>query len=103
MRNQYRIGIYRSGPWQDNLELHVYDNFNHGVAKTVEFEKAEEGMAYPPALYLDYTAAQQLMDSLWECGLRPSEGSGSAGAMKAVQDHLKDMRKLVSKSLEVDL
>ena len=38
--------------------------------------------------------AQILMDNLWDCGLRPSEGSGSAGAMKATQNHLEDMRKL---------
>lgn len=36
--------------------------------------------------------AQELMDSLWQAGLRPSEGTGSAGALKATQDHLKDLR-----------
>ena len=36
-----------------------------------------------------------LMDDLWQCGLRPSEGTGSAGALAATQKHLDDMRKLV--------
>jgi len=47
--------------------------------------------------------AQELMDSLWQCGIRPSEGSGSAGSLAATQGHLLDMRKLVSKSLKVEL
>jgi len=50
-----------------------------------------------PALVLDKTKAQQLMDDLWTCGLRPSEGTGSAGALAAVTRHLEDMRTLVFK------
>lgn len=44
---------------------------------------------------LDLEAAQYLMDSLWRCGLRPTEGTGSAGALAATESHLKDMRDLV--------
>lgn len=45
--------------------------------------------------------AQELMDSLWQCGLRPSEGSGSAGSLKATQDHLKDMQELSRRLLSM--
>ena len=48
-----------------------------------------------PTVTLSPTAAQQLIDDLWDCGLRPSEGSGSAGAMAATERHLEDMRTLV--------
>lgn len=41
--------------------------------------------------------AQQLMDDLWRCGLRPTEGKGSAGQLTATEYHLEDMRKLVFK------
>jgi len=51
-----------------------------------------------PTCTLELTAAQQLIDDLWACGIRPSEGSGSAGQLAAVQKHLEDMRKLVSKT-----
>ncbi len=51
-----------------------------------------------PMVTIDPQAAQGLMDSLWDCGLRPSEGSGSAGALAATQRHLEDMRRLVFKS-----
>jgi hypothetical protein len=58
----------------------------------------EDGAEHPePTLSLRQDEAQQLMDELWRVGLRPSEGTGSAGAMAAVQAHLADMRTLVFK------
>ena len=50
-----------------------------------------------PTFSLPPEAAQGLIDALWECGLRPTEGTGSAGALAAVQRHLEDMRSLVFK------
>jgi hypothetical protein len=52
-----------------------------------------------PTLTLNPTNAQRLMDELWTCGLRPSEGTGSAGALAATQAHLKDMQTLTFKML----
>ena len=49
------------------------------------------------------TVLQVLMDDLWNCGIRPTEGKGSAGQLVAVQDHLKDMRKIAEKFLKVNL
>ena len=59
---------------------------------------AKECEMIEPMVTIDPQAAQGLMDSLWDCGLRPSEGSGSAGALAATQRHLDDMRRLVFKS-----
>ena len=56
---------------------------------------AENGAYVDPSFSLSLTDAQQLMDDLWNCGLRPSEGSGSAGALAATQKHLDDMRRRV--------
>lgn len=39
--------------------------------------------------------AQALMDELWGCGLRPTEGTGSAGSLAATERHLADLQKLV--------
>jgi hypothetical protein len=47
-----------------------------------------------PAMSLALDDAQSLMDSLWRCGMRPSEGSGSAGALAATERHLADMQKI---------
>lgn len=50
----------------------------------------------PPApLRIWATGAQMLMDELWRCGLRPTEGTGSAGSLAATERHLADMRRLV--------
>lgn len=57
----------------------------------------EQNLHHPPFLQLDREAGQQLMDELWNVGLRPSEGSGSAGSLAATQRHLDDMRALVFK------
>lgn len=50
-----------------------------------------------PLLRLDYALAQRLMDELWKCGLRPKEGTGSAGAMAATERHLADLQRLVER------
>ena len=44
--------------------------------------------------------AQQLMNGLWECGVRPAQGQGSAGQLEATRAHLEDMRALVFKGKE---
>ena len=72
------------------------------VARPIEFEERQpfetDGV---PTLSLDQNMAQKLMDDLWTCGVRPSEGTGSAGAMAATQDHLKDMKKIAFKKLNI--
>jgi hypothetical protein len=65
--------------------------------KMTERKPYESDYGPGPTVQLDKHAAQKLMDDLWDCGLRPSEGSGSAGQLAAVQNHLEDMRKLISK------
>jgi hypothetical protein len=50
--------------------------------------------------HLDPNEAQTLMDDLWQAGLRPSEGSGSAGSLAATERHLADMQKIAFKFLE---
>lgn len=73
----------------------------------VEFQALEPGEGIPPGVgptfRLRAEDAQKLMDELWRCGLRPSEGSGSAGALRAVERHLEDMRSIVGKKLGVEL
>ena len=46
-------------------------------------------------LMLSIDAAQRLMDSLWNCGLRPTEGSGSAGSLAATQAHLSTVKEVL--------
>ncbi len=76
-------------------ELFVRDA--EGAFGTFTFEKLPPGSAGPRAALLKDGDAQRLMDDLWDSGFRPTEGSGSAGAMGAVQEHLKDLRRIVFK------
>lgn len=73
------------------------DNVQYDAEPVVMKAQTQEDYFRPmnPTVSLSPTAAQQLIDDLWDCGLRPSEGSGSAGAMAATQRHLEDMRALV--------
>lgn len=48
------------------------------------------------SLLLGRENAQVLMDDLWRCGVRPTDGAGTAGSMRAVERHLEDMRALVA-------
>ncbi len=70
----------------------------YGQPIQVETRKASDESLFEnpqPILRCRKEELQQLMDELWRAGLRPSEGSGSAGAMLATQRHLEDMRTLV--------
>ena len=51
---------------------------------------------------LSKKSAQLLMDDLWHCGLRPSDGTGSTGQLKATEKHLDDMRKIVQFNIGVE-
>lgn len=84
-RNRVEIGIF-----QDEGDEKLILN-----ADTLKFEKS--GDFEVPAFPLRFEHAQELMDDLWACGLRPTEGAGSAGALAATQRHLEDMRTLVFK------
>lgn len=84
--------------WSNDVELLVaskgFDSQWSHVAEPMTLREHKPGELVEPTMRLDNTAAQELMDNLWHCGLRPSEGTGSAGSLKATQDHLADMRKI---------
>lgn len=84
-------------PWNASIELHMAVRAEGvlSVAQPVVMKAADEAQLHAPFMRLDFTAAQLLMDELWHCGLRPTEGSGSAGSLAATERHLQDMRKLV--------
>ena len=64
-------------------------------ATKVEFEEMEPGVVREPVMNLQPEEAQELMDQLYSCGIRPSKERGSAGQLDSVKYHLEDMRKLV--------
>lgn len=84
--------------WADTIELRAgieHKNQKWQIAEPLLFKEYPDHYIVEPFLRLSMEDAQALMDELWNCGLRPTEGSGSAGAMAATQKHLEDMRILV--------
>jgi len=71
--------------------------------KEIVWEEAKDYNAVMPTFLLDDTALQVLMDDLWSCGIRPTEGNGNAGQLTATVHHLNDMRRIVEKFAKVEL
>ena len=63
------------------------------VTADMRLDKLNEVVSAMPFMTLKTDEAQSLMDALYGAGVRPSEGQGSAGMMKAVQAHLADVQK----------
>ena len=85
-------GIFTKG-----IKLHMADVSGPqiGVATSIKFEAFEDSQVREHALIdLPLESAQQLMDELYHCGVRPSQAAGSAGQLDAVKYHLEDMRTL---------
>jgi hypothetical protein len=84
---------------------YTYPNSNKfDLAQPLQMVEGTADDCYKPTpkiCELTGEAAQQLMDDIWECGLRPSEGTGSAGSLAATQRHLDDMRKIVFHKLNI--
>lgn len=89
------IRVYNT-PWAGSISFLLKDGA--AVATEFRFETLPPGTRLKPTFELSIDAAQRLMDGLWSCGLRPTEGSGSAGMLAATERHLEDFRKLVFKA-----
>lgn len=92
--------------YADAIAIHIYERLQNGdisLLSGLQFTTHHEAEIVEPqeAIQLPRETAQQLMDALWQCGLRPSEGSGSAGSLKATESHLKDMQELSRRLLGI--
>lgn len=86
-----------------HLATRVDDGGQMAEAQQISFRAIEANeVSGPPLLVLDLDQAQQLMDEMWNCGVRPTEGQGSAGQLAATQAHLKDMQGIVHGLLRKD-
>ena len=105
MSDQIHITAMRASFFMFNGVRLVLDRYNtverQGYAARITWEPRNLGTILPDDLGLNLTteAAQELMDSLWSCGLRPTDGAGSAGAMTCAQENLKDLRGVLDKVL----
>lgn len=82
------------------IEICIIDGSKHAVTEWIEHE---EGDYVAPSFQISKEEAQALMDDLWSCGLRPSEGDGSAGQSAAQQKHIADLRAIAFKALKIEV
>jgi len=106
MGQEFRIRA-RLGPLylgQDNIELYAYQHGQGGSFSAKKLELTQPtSMNEPlePFIKIERDEAQVLMDDLWEAGIRPTEGKGSAGSIRATDDHLADMQKIAFHLLKI--
>jgi hypothetical protein len=94
------VAAFREPEWNGvALRLRVRDGGRAWMAQPLVLAPHEPGQFSQPFVRLDMGHAQMLIDELWRCGLRPTEGTGSAGALAATQAHLKDMQQLLAQVL----
>lgn len=102
MRNR-RVFRARREDWNGGIALAIGErdgagNVSHR-AQTITFEPIEPNEDIPDWIRLSHDDAQALVDELWLCGIRPSEGTGSAGSLAATERHLADMRRIAFAAL----
>ena len=93
----FRVYVERN--WSANgADLIFYrdDPISHASQYLGNFEvkDREHGgrIPYSDRVTIGTKELQELMDNLWQVGIRPTEGTGSAGSLLATQEHLKDLR-----------
>lgn len=95
----------QAAPWFTGIEF--FASARQPMSKTmqvvvgleIEERDTDDASIQGASFLLGNSEAQVLMDDLWQSGLRPAEGTGSAGALSAVGRHLEDYRKLVERLL----
>jgi hypothetical protein len=81
--------------WSPRIQFGLFEangDTYTAVATSFTMKTTESADYVEPAFNLSMEAAQVLIDDLWHAGLRPSEGTGSAGQLAAVERHLRDMQ-----------
>ena len=91
----------------DNYEFVIWQKHSNGkcfAGKPIIFEETDEyGMAHQPTFsicYDDKKFIQDFFDELYRLGFRPTAEVEEPKAIKAIQYHLEDMRRLVFKEQE---
>lgn len=80
--------------WGDDIEIRIIDKETRTACKTIVMEPIKDGEHLPIPVCLSVEMAQGLMNSLWDCGLRPMAAAGSVGQLSATERHLEDMRRI---------
>ena len=86
IRIGYMMQYGRYGVW-------CYNDVGQAITES-GLVNVSPGLEQPVTTLVEKPQVQQLMDDLWAQGFRPAEW-GHEGQVKALGDHLQDMRRLV--------
>lgn len=102
MKTLKRFFIERR-PFKGHLDLYFSEEVDGKVHtfESVMVKEISQAEIPPSFLTLTTEEATMFMDELWHAGIRPSNGEGSSGQLSATENHLKDLRKLLFKQLEI--
>jgi hypothetical protein len=77
---------------------------SRSIATSVSFAPFADGEYTEPRPLFEISSegAQRLIDALWQCGLRPTQGKQSEGVTAAQARHLEDMRALTFAKLGIE-
>lgn len=97
LRGYYRI-------WNDDYAFFLgrAEGGRRSIARDFTFEDVNVGINPEPSFALDHDMAQQLVNQLWDAGIRPSQGKQSEGVTAAQGRHLEDMRAITFAKLNVE-
>lgn len=104
-----RAQVIQSPYYRDRLLMLGSQSPRHGGGKfsyaTLTFHELEQGEAIPfeGSTHIDKDGCQELIDSLWNAGFRPTNIEAGEERVQAIKDHLGDMRAIVANKLNVDL
>lgn len=86
------LGLYLVVDNYDDAGQFVRTMFTEEGPKEINTDSIE---TYPRPFMLTLAAGQELMDKLYQCGIRPTEGAGTAGSMAQAQEHIKGLQKQI--------
>lgn len=96
VENEFNIRITPKPEFMGfGYDIRIIDKINKTFVQGLSIIENVEGMAIPSLFTLDKLQLQELMNELWNLGIRPSNGAGDNNAFEAVKYHLEDMRRLV--------
>lgn len=90
----------------DNVHFWIHQHtVRDGLASPISagklvFEPRSEGSVTPAAFALMQDEAQELMESLWSCGIRP-KANASEGQLAEAHAHLNDLRAIAFHALKI--
>lgn len=96
---EVRWFIRDSRPWSDYLELvqtRKIEGSRFVVSGIFELKEVPLGAAADwCTLRITEPEAQEIMDRLWQIGIRPRQGEGAIAHVGALREHLKDLQHII--------